>query len=92
MLQNIKKLTFIPKFHILATKGEKSCISTVFGRISTILEDFLIEKEKIMQKVKVVSCRYAWGAWPPFFIFQSGNSSKLKKFHILVSSGEKVVF
>ena len=41
-----KKLTFIPKIHILATRGEKRYILTIFGRILAILEDFLTEKEK----------------------------------------------
>ena len=66
------ELTFIPKFHILAVRGEKTCILTIFGRISAILEDFLIEKENITQKAKVASRQYAWGAWPLFFNFQSG--------------------
>ena len=79
MLQNFKKLTLIPKLHTLATRGEKSSIFTIFGRILAILEDILTEKEKITQKVKVVSCRYAWGAWPPFFHIQSGNASKFQK-------------
>jgi hypothetical protein len=39
-------ITFIPKFHILATRGEKSCILTIFSPILAILEDFLTEKEK----------------------------------------------
>ena len=72
-------LTTTPKFHILATRGEKSCILTIFGRILAILEDFLTEKKINRQKVKVGSCQYAWGAWPQFFHFQSGNASKFPK-------------
>ena len=36
-------ITFIPKFHILATRGQKSWILKIFGHISATLEDFLTE-------------------------------------------------
>ena len=39
-------MNFIPKLHILATRGQKSEILTIFGHISAILEDFLTEMEK----------------------------------------------
>ena len=55
VLEDVGKLfyfmTFIPKFHILATRGKKSGILTIFGPILAILEDFLTEKEK-MHKTK----------------------------------------
>ena len=39
-------MTFITKFHILATKVKKSGIFTIFVHVSVILEDFLTEMEK----------------------------------------------
>ena len=39
-------MTFIPKLHILATRGQTSGISTIFGHISAILQDFLTKMEK----------------------------------------------
>ena len=39
-------MNFIPKLYILATRGKKSGILTIFGHISAILEDFLTEMEK----------------------------------------------
>ena len=98
MLQNFKKLTLFPKLHILATRGEKSSIFTIFGRILAILENFLTEKEKITQKVKVVSCRYLWEHGLRFFMFSQEilqNFKKLTcipKFHILATRGEKKLY
>ena len=87
MLQNFKKLIFIQKLHIMATRGEKSCILTIFGCISAILEDFLTERKKISQKVKVASCWYDWGAWPPFFfIFSQEMIQNFKKKWLLFQS------
>ena len=39
-------MNFIPKLHILATRGKKSGIFTIFEHISAILEDLLTEMEK----------------------------------------------
>ena len=39
-------INFIPKLHILATRGQHSGILTIFGHISAIWEDFLTEIEK----------------------------------------------
>ena len=48
-LEDVAKLfyimNFIPKFHILGTRGKQIVIFTIFGHISAVLEDFLTEKE-----------------------------------------------
>ena len=44
-------MSFIPKCHLLATKGKKCRILTFFGHILAILEVFLTELEK-MNKMK----------------------------------------
>ena len=46
-------MTFIPKLHILATRGQNSGILTIFGHISAILEDFLTEKKKMNETKKL---------------------------------------
>ena len=50
VLEDVRKLfyfmTIIPKLHILATRGKKMFFFTIFGHISSILEDFLTEMEK----------------------------------------------
>ena len=49
-LEEVAKLfyfmTFIPKCHILATRGQNSGILTIFWHISAVFEDFLTELEK----------------------------------------------
>ena len=49
-------MAFLPKFHILATRGKKSGILTIFVYVSAILEDFLTEKEKNVKNEKNASC------------------------------------
>ena len=50
VLEDVAKLfyfmTFIPKLHILATKGKKSWILMIFVHILAILKDFHTEMEK----------------------------------------------
>ena len=50
VLEDVAKLfhfmTFIPKLHILDTKGKKSWIFMIFVHISAILKDFHTEIEK----------------------------------------------
>ena len=72
-------MNFIPKLHILATRGQKSEILTIFGHISAILEDFLTEMEKTqkMKKVRLVDTYLECGL--RFFIFSQEMPQKLKK-------------
>ena len=51
-------MTFIPKFHILATRGKKSWILTILVHVSCILEDLLTEMKKKIIKKEVASCQY----------------------------------
>ena len=72
-------MNFIPKLHILATRGKKSEILTIFGHISAILEDFLTEMEKNskLKKVRLVDTYLECGL--RFFIFSKERLQNLKK-------------
>ena len=88
MLQNFKRLTFIPKFHSLTTRCEKSCILTILGPILAILEDFLTEKEKIRQKGKscVLSIRLgSMASVSSFSVRKCFKISKKKYFYFKVT-------
>ena len=56
-LEDVAKLfhfiTFIPKFHILASSGKRGGSLTIFVYILAILEDFLTEKEKYEKMKKL---------------------------------------
>ena len=62
VLKDVTKLLylmiFIPKFHILATRGQKMGILIIFQHFLAILEDIVTEMEKNLIKQKVASCWY----------------------------------
>ena len=61
-------MTFMPKCHILATRGKTCGILIFFGHILAILEDFLNELEK-MNKTEKLRLVHTYLECSHFFIF-----------------------
>ena len=83
-LEDVKKnffyfMTFIPKLHILSTRGKETVFFTIFGHISAIWRTSLLKWKKVneIKKVRLVDTYLECGL--RFFIFSKERLQNVKK-------------